>query len=178
MFEWGYWHVTEAPIWACMGSFNDMEYWYHKPKICMSHHSDTDLANSYWNYHCPLDKNNSFPWKFLFITCNFYLNTKGHPQRSKQNLPRVNPNYIQASKHDNKTDNNQSSIKTFWSCETPFSISKTSHTRKKGSKIRNFRNETLANRVMGHLRSHGIGLTFSEGSCFFFFFLNIPNICY
>lgn len=47
--------------------------------------------------------------------------------------------------------------------------------RKKGSKIWNFRNETLANRVMGHLRSHGIGLTFSEGSCFFFFFLIFPT---
>lgn len=42
--------------------------------------------------------------------------------------------------------------------------------RRKGSNIRNFRNETLANGVMGHLRSHGIGLAFSEGRLQFFLF--------
>jgi hypothetical protein len=39
----------------------------------------------------------------------------------------------------------------------------------KGSKIWYFRNESLANRVMGHLRSHGIGPTFSEGRLQFLF---------
>ena len=45
--------------------------------------------------------------------------------------------------------------------------------RRKGSNIWNFRNETLANGVMGHLRSHGIGLTFSEGRLQLFFFFSL-----
>lgn len=49
--------------------------------------------------------------------------------------------------------------------------------RKYGRKIWYFWNETLANRVMGHLRSHGIGLTFSEGrlQLLFFFFSSFPT---
>lgn len=35
--------------------------------------------------------------------------------------------------------------------------------KRKGKKLKYFRNEALAKRVMGHLRSHGIGLTFSGG---------------
>lgn len=43
--------------------------------------------------------------------------------------------------------------------------------KRKGKKLRYFRNEALAKRVMGHLRSHGIGLTFSGGRLPFFVFV-------
>lgn len=47
--------------------------------------------------------------------------------------------------------------------------------KRKGKKLRYFRNEALAKRVMGHLRSHGIGLTFSGGRLPFFVFQIFPT---
>lgn len=43
--------------------------------------------------------------------------------------------------------------------------------KRKGKERKYFRNENLANRVMGHLKSHGIGPTFSREKLPFFVFV-------